>query len=192
MVIVNGLKTSAQTGTIDATERAFLIDYLSISLNETKETLKEVDKDLWQYKSKNERWSIGECMEHIMIAEKALMQQVKGTLQQQANNNKSLSHRDGYVIAKTVDRGKKVKTPLEPQNVSMTKNQYLKELEKSRDEIIEFLADENLALRNHFGKSPFGEVDTYQLILIIAAHGMRHTAQMKEIIAEYTNTEASY
>ncbi len=189
--IIFSLVVHGQEGTINDTERDFLRNYLNVSLEMTKQALQDVDKELWAYKPSGGGWSIGECMEHIMLAENALFKQVQGSLQKPANNDKFLARKDGFVITKTTDRGKKVTTPLKPQTVSMSKKQYIKTLENSRETIISFIQDPAVELRNHFGKSPFGEVDTYQLILIIAGHGMRHTAQIQEVIEEYTGTTAS-
>ncbi|GAB4247924.1 MAG: hypothetical protein Tsb0034_27200 [Ekhidna sp.] len=191
LMLIVSLRASAQSGTINQTERDFLVNYLSVSLEETKTTLDEVDETLWQYKPADGGWSIGECMEHIILAEQALFKQVKGALQQEATDGKSLARKDGYVITRTVDRGSPANTPLKPEAVRMNKKAYLKELKSLRKDVIAYVQQPDLELRNHFGKSPFGEVDAYQLVLIIAGHGMRHTAQMKEVIEEYKGTTAS-
>ena len=182
---------TAQQGTINDTELDFLVNFLNVSLDDTRKTLSQVDEEMWKHQPAS-GWSVGECMEHIMLAEAALFKQIQGSLQQQGDNTKSLAYQDGFVITRTVDRGKKVDTPLKPQAVRMSKSEYLLELEESRAAVITFLSQPDLELRNHFGKSPFGEVDTYQLALILAGHGMRHTAQMREIMAEAKGVVASY
>ncbi|XOV94356.1 MAG: DinB family protein [Bacteroidota bacterium] len=179
-------------GTIDQTERSFITSYLQVTFEETKKILESTDDNLWNYQPKDEGWTIGECMEHIVLAEKAVFMQVKAALKGEADQEKSLKRRDGLVISYAVDRGKKVITPLPPESVSMDQMGYLEAFRLSRQEIMSFLANESLELRSHFGKSPFGEVDAYQLILIIAAHGQRHTAQMKEIIGEYSGEPVKY
>ncbi len=190
LVMISGSVAHGQKGTINETELEFVKNYLTVSLESTTKTLDGVDNELWNYTPKSGGWSVGECMEHIMLAENALFKQIQGALSKEADNKKDLTYQDGYVITKTVDRGKKVKTPLEPQTVSMSKAEYVKWLKKSRKAITSFIEKPGLELRNHFGPSPFGEVDAYQLVLIIAGHGMRHTAQMNEVIEEF-NTRSS-
>jgi hypothetical protein len=41
----------------------------------------------------------------------------------------------------------------------------------------------NADMRNHVATLPFGSVDSYQLVLMIAAHTNRHVAQMNEVKA---------
>jgi hypothetical protein len=39
-------------------------------------------------------------------------------------------------------------------------------------------------LRMHVGKMPFGKIDAYQMVLMIAAHTNRHTQQLNEVKAD--------
>ncbi len=171
---------------------SFLINFLDVSYEQTEKTLASIEEELWQYKPHEEIWSIAECMEHIVSAEKILLGQMSDALETPPNTEKILSARDGLVIAFTVDRGKKVKTRLEPQEITKTKEAYLEALSNSREKIKAFVLSNQDVLRNHFGQAPFGEVDVYQLALVIGAHGLRHTAQMKEIIADYTGKAVEY
>jgi hypothetical protein len=36
-------------------------------------------------------------------------------------------------------------------------------------------------LRTHIVQAPFGTVDAYQILLVMAAHSARHTAQIREV-----------
>ena len=182
----------AQPGLINSTELDFLQNYLQASLGETQKVLSTIDDSLWLYRPRSGGWSIAECMEHIMLAEEAVFEQLKKALSDDAVEGRSLRNRDGLVITFAVDRGKKVKTPLPPKTISATRQEYLEALKKSRTEIVAFLSNPGLPLRSHFGRSPFGEVDAYQLALIIGAHGLRHTAQMKEVIGEYSGQPVQY
>jgi len=50
--------------------------------------------------------------------------------------------------------------------------------------MIEFVKTTDQDLRNHFVKHlAFGTIDSYQWILIVAAHCERHTLQIREIMA---------
>jgi len=170
----------------------FLLNFLDVSYEQTEKTLESIDESLWQYKPSEKSWSIAECMEHIVSAETILLSQMNEALKTPANTEKKLNTRDGLAITFTVDRGKKVKTRLEPLEISKTKEAYLASLAVSREKIKAFVLSNQDVLRNHFGQAPFGEVDVYQLALIVAGHGLRHTAQMKEIIANYTGKAVEY
>jgi hypothetical protein len=59
----------------------------------------------------------------------------------------------------------------------------LKELEEVRNNSISFVQSTNAQLRQHFSKSPIGNLDTYQWTLQISAHMLRHIEQIEEILA---------
>jgi hypothetical protein len=62
--------------------------------------------------------------------------------------------------------------------------QLLQEFEAARRQTREFVASTQADLRRHFFKHPvFGELDSYQWLLLIVAHCDRHRAQSEEVIA---------
>ncbi len=174
------------------TELGFLLEYLESSKVHTIEALSQVDDEMWNYTPKNGGWSIAECMDHIIVAESGVFDNLKKSLSEDPKEKESLKHRDGLIITFTSDRGKKAETPLPPPSSNLSRSESIKRIEQSRSEIINFLSDKSLDLRNHYGNAPFGKVDSYQLGLVIAAHGLRHTAQIKQVIAEYTGKPAEY
>ena len=171
----------AQTGTISAEEHKFITDYLKRSEADLSKLISSMDERLWSKKPSLEVWSPAECMEHVLLAESGLMKQIKTALNETADDD-DLRSNDAWLISKISDRGVKVKTPLEPQEGSISQKEALNKLKASRKEILDFLQDESLELRTHYGSSPYGKADVYQLFIVIAAHSMRHTAQMQEIL----------
>lgn len=67
---------------------------------------------------------------------------------------------------------------------ALSKNEALNQFILSRKAIQKFI-DLDLPLRSHFGKSSYGPADTYQLMLVIAGHSMRHHHQMLEVLKAY-------
>ncbi|MCR9253491.1 MAG: DinB family protein [bacterium] len=195
LLITMGLVTFSwypnQTMKNDA-EIEFLFNYLDESYNHLSSTLSAIDDDLWTYKPKDGGWSIAECVDHIWVAENGIFMGMQKSLEADADNSKNLKPRDGLVVTFVSDRGKVTNTPLPAPAPSMTKEEFMKSLADSRMQIKEFLTNNRDQLRNHFGQAPFGEVDTYQLGLVVAGHGMRHTAQIKQIIGEYTGEAVQY
>ena len=53
-----------------------------------------------------------------------------------------------------------------------------------RKESIKFVKSTDQDLRNHYYEFPFGLVDTYQVMLFMAGHSIRHTEQIKEIMTQ--------
>lgn len=172
----------AQSGKISKEERVFLINYLQTTQAELVTTVSEMSESDWQAKPAEGGWSPAECMAHILMAEQAVFKQVKKALASPAGKE-DLKARDGWLLSKITDRGTKVKTPLPLVMNNSSKSEMLTAFNTSRKSIYDFLANKKLPLRQHYGRSPYGKVDAYQLLVVIAGHGMRHTNQMLEGLA---------
>ncbi|NRB46440.1 MAG: DinB family protein [Saprospiraceae bacterium] len=173
---------SAQSGKISREDRSFLVDFLTVTQQDLLQTISDLSETEWLTKPSDGGWSPAECMEHIVEAEKAVFKQVKKALDGPSGTD-DLSARDGWLMCKVVDRGTKVKTPLPPSSAAPSKVKLVEAFKASRKEIFRFLADKKLPLRTHYGKSPYGKADAYQLLLVIAGHSMRHTNQILETVA---------
>lgn len=172
----------AQSGKISKEERAFLINYLQTTQTELLTAVNEISKSEWLAKPADGGWSPAECMAHILMAEQAVFKQVKKALANAAGTD-DLKARDGWLLSKITDRGNKVKTPLPLVMKNSSKSEMLIAFKASRKSIYDFLANKKLPLRQHYGRSPYGKVDAYQLFIVIAGHSMRHTNQILEGLA---------
>lgn len=176
------VQMSAQSGKISKEDRSFLVDYLEVTQQDLLHTLNDLSEAEWLAKPADGGWSPAECMEHIVQAEKAVFMQVKKALREPGGSD-DLSARDGWLMCKITDRGNKVNTPLPPSGKEQSKTKLIAAFNASRKEIFSFLGDKKLPLRSHYGKSPYGKADAYQLLLVIAGHSMRHTNQILETVA---------
>ncbi len=176
------LQLNAQSGKISKEDRSFLVNYLEVTQQDLLQTLNDLSEAEWSAKAADGGWSPAECMEHIVEAEHAVFMQVKKALNGPAGSD-DLSARDGWLMCKITDRGNKVNTPLPPSGKIQTKAKLITAFNTSRKEILSFLEDKKLPLRTHYGKSPYGKADAYQLLLVIAGHSMRHTHQILETIS---------
>ena len=172
---------------LSQTERDFAISYLKATHNNIVEVVKELPEESFNYKPKEGGWSVSNALEHIILTETAFFGMAQGTLaNDESMSEKDMSGKDGILIGMLANRGTKVKTaaPFEPTGKWDTKEDMLAELEKSRNQLIDFLSSTDADLRGHVTTIPVGEVDVYQIILIISAHSQRHTFQMQEVLAE--------
>lgn len=171
-----------QAGKISKGEYTFLVNYMKVTQADLIKTVQDLSDVEWHAQPADGGWSPAMCLEHIVQAEKAVLAQVKKALAGPAGEE-DLSLRDGWLLSKITDRGNKVKTPLPLSGKVSSKTKLLAEFEASRAAIYAFLADKKLPLRNHYGKSPYGRADAYQLLLVLAGHGMRHTNQILETVS---------
>ena len=176
------LNKTSKSPTLNASEKALLLNFLNESNSALIHTIKSTDQALWHKKPSAQEWSMGQCLNHLLTAEQLLLGQVKKALEAPANNAQDLRSKDAWLISKVADRGVKVKTPLNNQPKSINQAEGMALLKKSRKALQIFLANDALPLRNHFGKSPYGPADAYQVLLVLATHSHRHHQQMLEVL----------
>jgi len=133
-------------------------------------------------------WGVGDCVKHLAAAEGGLRQMLDGSLAAPANPEKrsEVKMTDTEFTAMMTSREKKVKTfaPMEPKNTTFKSvDEALASFKKQRSDLIGMVKTTNADMRNHVSTLPFGSIDAYQLVLMIAAHTNRHVAQMEEVKA---------
>jgi uncharacterized damage-inducible protein DinB len=185
LVIASGFRTM-DAGLTDA-ERKAAIDYMK----ETKERLIKDVKGLTDaqlnFKASPEAWSVAECVEHIAFSETAIFGMVEGALKVAADPSKrsEVKVTDDALKGMVTDRSHKVKTQeaFEPKKQFGSFEGSLKAFTAKRDANMEFAKTTKEDLRNRYAMLSFGTIDSYQVLLFIAAHSARHTAQIEEVMA---------
>lgn len=182
---------------------AFIAPNNPLTKKERKEAiqlLKSTEKDLLQevkglseaqlkYKPAPDRWSVEECVIHIATTEQMLWQMTDAGIKQPANPEKrsEIKMTDDQIVQGVEDRSQKRQASdnLKPENSTFkSANEALESLKSSRSKLTNYVKTTQDDLRNHVLTLPFGSVDTYQMILFIAAHGVRHTKQIREVKAD--------
>ena len=174
-------------------ERDFAIKYLTSVNEQIIEFLEPISEEAFYYQSSQDSWSISDTFEHILVTQAALLSNSKATGSdvEKRNLERDLSYKDGSFIAKTANRGTKVKTapPFEPSGKWDSKEEMVKSLKASHEEVIQFIKQTNLNLRKQFTYTPpTGDLDAYQIFLVIAAHNQRHLFQMEEVLASFSGS----
>ncbi|MGF6846675.1 hypothetical protein QFZ51_001910 [Chitinophaga sp. W3I9] len=168
----------------------------SLLLNQLQQTKEQLLKDVQgltdaqlEYKPAADRWSVIECVEHITLIEKAIMEGEQHLIQQPANpeRKKDIKATDEQIIKNVEDRSHKVKAPEYgvPKHTYSSNAETIKAFTDQRDKLIEYVTNTKDALRDHIMDHPaLGPVDAYQLLLLDAAHTNRHTQQLEEVKAD--------
>lgn len=183
-ILFTSISVQAQDGTLNEYEKKFLFDNWEVTKTELLKTINQVSDDDWTKRPKDGGWSVAECFEHIVLAVPAQIGQVKQAITQEQNASKDLSAKDGFLLSLMTNRGNTFQTPLPPREGDISKEDLLTTF-NSLDQQFKALANnDEIPFRYYFGQSPFGEADTFQLMLLTSGHVLRHTLQMKEVIAE--------
>ncbi|MBO6523935.1 MAG: DinB family protein [Balneolaceae bacterium] len=184
VLILSSNFVNAQTGTLTNYERQFLLDNWEVTKTELLSEVKKVPDNQWTKRPADGGWSVAECFEHIVIAMPAQMGGVQNSLNKAANSSKDMTHLDGYLLSRMTNRGTAFPTPLPPRERDISKEDLLERFQELDKQFIAMINNRNAPYRNHYGPSPFGEADAYQLLLLTSGHVLRHTFQIREVLRE--------
>lgn len=165
-------------------KKAELIQHLKDSEEFLYQMLADITPTTWSYKNTEAAWSVGNCAEHILLAEKNLLVSAQKKLSTETPTPKESPQTDETVLNIVYDRiNKKVKTiePFEPKNEWKNKVSFLAAHRAFRKELYQFLETNKKNLDHYFTSSPAGEISLYQSFLVLGAHTARHTNQIEEI-----------
>lgn len=166
--------------------------YAAGILKETKKyflkNIKGLSDAQLDFKAAPEKWSIRQCIEHITLSESFLDQLLQGTLNAPANPEKrsEIKIKDKDIVTFLTDRSKKAQAPepIQPKGNFKNTEEMIQQFNAARDKHIEYMKTTQDDMRNHCTPHPaFGMLDSYQWMLLVAAHSKRHTLQIEEVKA---------
>ena len=166
-------------------ERDDAVSYFKETQKALADEIKGLSANQLKWKPADSVWSVTDCIEHIALSEKNLFDWAMGTLKAEANPSKraELKRSDEEIKKMITDRSFRVKTRegFIPTGQFGDAKQTMKVFDERREALIKYVKETKDDLRNHFAESPFGLVDTYQLLLFLSAHTKRHTLQIEEL-----------
>ncbi|HEY4653014.1 MAG TPA: DinB family protein [Cyclobacteriaceae bacterium] len=173
---------------LTSAERKQAVDYMKKTREDLLKSIKGLSPKQLNFKSSPESWSVAECVEHLAISETNLFGLIQNTLKEAANpaRRAEIKITDKGLFDAIIDRSHKIKTQeaFVPTGRFGTHQATLKEFSTKRDAAIKYIETTPDDLRNHFFTFPdaaLGTVDSYQLLIFIAAHSKRHTLQIEEV-----------
>jgi hypothetical protein len=139
------------------------------------------------YRAAPDRWSVGECIEHLTIVEGRVLGRIQDAITQGPDHSKRSAKEgeDRDLADDVAGRVTRFKAPefLEPKG-QLTREELLANFEANRKRTREFAESTHADLRRHFAPHPvFGELDCYQWLLLTASHCDRHRVQSEEVMA---------
>lgn len=168
---------------------AFLVDYFQKTTAKLKIKVGGLTEAQLQFKPAADRWSIAQCLEHLVAAETAFLERVKTSVETPATpaaSDDRLPFTDETLIAALTDRSRKAEAPeaLQFDGKYTDPSAAMADFEAARVVVLDYIkAASPQNLRKHTVKWPFGNVDGYHSLLLIAAHTARHTLQIEEVMA---------
>lgn len=180
---------SAVTGPVTDAERTYAIDALMATRDSLRQSVAGLSAARQQYKPAPDRWSIAECMEHIVLVDRGIFKSIQLAMNVPADKAKRADIRvsDVFVIKAVRSRG--TVAPAPPQFVPTGRyadvETALAQFEQQRAAAIEYVQTTTNDYRTHYFEHPFlGTLDTFQALLVLASHGERHRKQIEEVKAD--------
>lgn len=140
-----------------------------------------------QFKPAPDRWSVAECLEHIITVENRVFDGISTAIAQPADGSKRGSYdgRDDELVQIVTDRGSRRQAPEAAlPSRRWAPDQLVREFQGTRKRTIDFASTTECDPRQHFfPHRALGELDCYQWLLLLGGHGDRHRAQIEEVVA---------
>jgi len=178
------LSHTAYAQSLSPQDRSFAVKYLDETKQNFLKSIDGVSEAQWTFKAGPDRWSIAEVAEHIAVSESTILSLVTDKFVKMPATTAKSPLADEKVIAMITDRSQKAQAPemLKPVNRWATRDALTKAFLADRQKTVDYVKTTNDDLRGHIAPHPaIKEIDTYQWILLLAAHSARHTAQIEEV-----------
>jgi hypothetical protein len=170
-------------------ERTQLIQYMKDSQKEFVAAVSSLSDEQWKWKPAPERWSVGECAEHIMLSETALFSKAQEALKNPPSSDweTTTGPKTAILLQVMAPRLGKAQAPEEIQPTGkFTRAQIMVQFAEVRARSLTFVETTDIALKEHVTAHPFpifNPLNAYQWVLYIPLHNMRHDKQIEEVKA---------
>jgi hypothetical protein len=187
--IMVALAPAVSRAELSAQDRAKLVKYLTQTRDQVTAEAANLSDAQWTFKPGPDRWSVGEVVEHLALAEPFLFDLQQKTMSgppATAEQQAATKDKDQMILKAIPDRTKKAQAPepLQPGTRLGGQSEVLAAFKERRGKTLEYASKTTDDLRARVGDSPLGPVDAYQWLLFIGAHTERHLAQIKEVKAD--------
>jgi DinB superfamily len=168
-------------------EKREMLESLEEGRKAMREALSGVD-DAQASANPESGWSILGCVEHVAFAEQNLLDR----LHRAQRSNQSLENRprEAKIAQRAADRSRRIDAPemSQPHGRFPGLDQALAAFETARAETIRYASESHDDLRCWVTDHPLvpGPVNCYEILLMMAAHPIRHAKQIAEIREKLT------
>jgi uncharacterized damage-inducible protein DinB len=174
---------------ISKVDRDAVVKYLTTTRDQVMAETEKLSDAQWNFKQGPDRWSVGEVVEHLALAESFLTEARQKVMAGPAPTPEQLAKAKGQeaLILKAIpDRTQKVQAPepIQPKQRLGARSKVMAAYSERRAQTLDYAQKTTDDLRSRVGDSPLGPLDAYQWLLFTAAHNERHLGQIREVKAD--------
>jgi hypothetical protein len=150
-----------------------------------------VTEEQWKWKSSPDRWSVGECAEHVILSERLLYETALQALKNPADPDWASKTGSKAAFLKKVMPNRNpggAGGAQAPQEIvptgTLAKDDLIRRFNESRTEIRAFVAALDQPAKEHIVVHPFpvfGNLNAYDWLIYVPLHTIRHSRQIIEV-----------
>src|SRR5262245_989514 len=167
-------------------ERAELVGLLLKSERELMQALEGVNERQWSFKLGPDRWSVGEVVEHIVLADGLLFDTATKSLSGQPDAQWDATLSKTETLRRALpDRSLRVDAlgVIQPRR-AMPREELLSRFIDQRARVLKYARETDAPLKAHTAANPFfGRLNAHQWLLYIPLHHLRHNQQIADVKA---------
>ena len=162
-------------------ERQYLVNRLRQSRDRLSQSVADLPEELCRIRPSETSWSVIDCVEHIVIAEKAWHVRLQG----RQPVNEPVDRAKDDLVVRVAEPGEKRSAPerAQPRGKYATLADAVQEFCTARDQTVDFAERTAEDFRAFSVEHALGVFDIHQFLLLAAAHAERHAKQVEEIRA---------
>jgi uncharacterized damage-inducible protein DinB len=176
---------AAETG-MTPSERTELLELLQKSEQELLQAITGLTDEQWAFKPGPDRWSVGEVVEHIVLADALLFETAIKSLDGRPDPKWEATLSKTEVLRKALpNRSRRVDAPaaIRPSQ-TLTRAALLSRFKEQRSRTVAYAKETDKPLKAHTAGNPFfGDLNAHQWLLYIPLHHLRHNQQIVEVKA---------
>lgn len=174
---------------MSSAERDQVVKYLTGMRDQVVSESETLTDAQWNFKPAPGRWSVGDVVEHLALAESLLFDLQQKTVsgpEAPAERRAATTGKDDVIRKQIPDRTQKAQAPepLQPGARLGSRADVLAAFKERRGKTIAYASTTKDDLRSRVSDAPVGPLDAYQWLLFSAAHSERHLAQLREVKAD--------
>ena len=172
---------------MDAAERESVVAYLERTRDEMLALAKSLTAERREFRDAPNRWSVADCMEHIVITETAIRRQLERILAgpPDLEHRGATAHKDAILTERVAPRRGRAQAPeaAHPSRRWPDFEELSRRFEETRAATIALARNSEADLRCYFFPHPIlQDLDAYQWLVFFAAHTERHLKQADEVL----------
>ncbi|HLJ44759.1 MAG TPA: DinB family protein [Bryobacteraceae bacterium] len=172
---------------MDAAERESVVAYLERTRDEMLGLATRLTAEQREFRDGSNRWSVADCMEHIVVTETAIRKQLERVLAgpPDVEHRGSTAHKDTILTERVAPRRGRAQAPeaAHPAGRWPDFGELSRRFEETRAATIALARNSEADLRCYFFPHPIlKDLDVYQWLVFFAAHTERHLKQAEEVL----------